>query len=643
MMHTSDNFCESMASRGASSNGAGEPLPEGLRWAVEYLSGYDMGDVRVHYASDKPGGVGARAFAHGTAIHLAAGAEDALPHEVWHVVQQKQGRVRETSQLNGAALNDDPILEREADAMGAVASSLSWSTLWRNVRKSLNRKRIATPVLQRVVTVGADRYTSSKDDFEHFVARVGKLLQTRFGDNRYVYFPPKVMAEILSDFVLDDEQFANDEALLREIAIRNVGYRAESAMRLLMDKNAKVLGRKMVDKDKAIEAAKKQWALDEQAAYSDRHYKDYQAFKLAVDEIEEDALEGYIIWRAASYLTQTTSSPMAQWLAGRTNDEPLAMNCWECVLYSLVKSGLVGKGYISWANVTLNKAPYWKSKDEFSPIPSFLPEIIKIRDYFWSVSNGPLENADRRAQRMGWADDEIVCIPSNVKIPRGRVVILNFGAHVAISTGRAFRIESEKAQEFFGTTMGHGILELDKPEKELRTIKETTIEDLLNMGRTYLKHVLIAPFPAIAKGDSPVRNDEVRTASVPSVKEAIQAFLDQNSGKIATETQKETAQHENNVQKLQSQITALEQNPPIDQAKYNTLVEKIEKLKKSITSAENRVKEKWERAAMSSTGVQNAIGTLKPAKQQGFVKLPMTFAYEAVDPYYGLVTFPDKK
>ena len=40
---------------------------------------------------------------------------------LWHVVQQKQGRVGTTARLNQVGINDDKRLEREADAMGAAA------------------------------------------------------------------------------------------------------------------------------------------------------------------------------------------------------------------------------------------------------------------------------------------------------------------------------------------------------------------------------------------------------------------------------------------------------------------------------------------------------------------------------------------
>ncbi len=97
-------------------------LPDGLKAGVERLSGYSMDDVTVHYNSGKPAQVQAYAYAQGTDIHLGPGQEKHLPHEAWHVVQQKQGRVKPTLQTKGRVnVNDDVGLEREADVMGAKA------------------------------------------------------------------------------------------------------------------------------------------------------------------------------------------------------------------------------------------------------------------------------------------------------------------------------------------------------------------------------------------------------------------------------------------------------------------------------------------------------------------------------------------
>lgn len=97
-------------------------LPAQLKAGIEALSGLSMDDVRVHRNSPQPAQLNALAHAQGTDIHLAPGQDQHLPHEAWHVVQQKQGRVRATMQLkSGVAVNDDPALEREADAMGTLA------------------------------------------------------------------------------------------------------------------------------------------------------------------------------------------------------------------------------------------------------------------------------------------------------------------------------------------------------------------------------------------------------------------------------------------------------------------------------------------------------------------------------------------
>jgi hypothetical protein len=56
-------------------------MPDNLKDSVENLSGIYMGDVRVHYYSDKPAQVGALAYTQGTDIHVAPGQEKHLPHE----------------------------------------------------------------------------------------------------------------------------------------------------------------------------------------------------------------------------------------------------------------------------------------------------------------------------------------------------------------------------------------------------------------------------------------------------------------------------------------------------------------------------------------------------------------------------------
>jgi hypothetical protein len=119
-------------------------LPDNLKQGVESLSGISMDDVKVHYNSDKPAQLNAHAYAQGTDIHIASGQEKHLPHEAWHVVQQKQGRVQPTTMMKAKVfINDDKGLEKEADVMGARALQMKpFSISDYKTEKSVQRKEI---------------------------------------------------------------------------------------------------------------------------------------------------------------------------------------------------------------------------------------------------------------------------------------------------------------------------------------------------------------------------------------------------------------------------------------------------------------------------------------------------------------------
>jgi phage-related protein len=123
-------------------------LPDNLKSGIENLSGHSMDDVKVHYNSSQPAQLNAHAYAQGTNIHIASGQEKHLPHEAWHVVQQKQGRVKPTLQMKGKVnVNDDKGLENEADVMGAKAAQLHSMKDNRLVTQKANG---TNPVVQRM-------------------------------------------------------------------------------------------------------------------------------------------------------------------------------------------------------------------------------------------------------------------------------------------------------------------------------------------------------------------------------------------------------------------------------------------------------------------------------------------------------------
>lgn len=90
-----------------------------------------MDGVRVHYNSPEPAKLHARAFTRGSDIHLGPGQEHALPHEAWHVVQQREGRVRPDGVINGIPVSLDKNMENEAAGHATKRPSGLWDTVVR--------------------------------------------------------------------------------------------------------------------------------------------------------------------------------------------------------------------------------------------------------------------------------------------------------------------------------------------------------------------------------------------------------------------------------------------------------------------------------------------------------------------------------
>ena len=105
--------------------GIGTGMPGSLQAGLETLSSLDLSATRVYSNSSEPAKVNALAYTRGQDIYLAPGQEKHLPHEGWHVVQQLQGRVKPSRQVNGQTINDDASLEHEADVMGARAQQMN--------------------------------------------------------------------------------------------------------------------------------------------------------------------------------------------------------------------------------------------------------------------------------------------------------------------------------------------------------------------------------------------------------------------------------------------------------------------------------------------------------------------------------------
>ncbi len=154
-------------------------LPDRLKEGVEKLSGLSLDDVHVHSNSSQPAQIQALAYAQGTEISVGPGQEQHLAHEAWHVVQQKQGRVKPTMHVQGAAINDDLGLENEANVMGARASQQRESGIQREeIGAQCPSSLIPSPPplrdgpiqrLEITTSDGAKLDTKNRQDFAHAV------------------------------------------------------------------------------------------------------------------------------------------------------------------------------------------------------------------------------------------------------------------------------------------------------------------------------------------------------------------------------------------------------------------------------------------------------------------------------------------
>ena len=106
-------------------------MPDDVKSKMESSFGTDFSGVNIHANSGQATNIGALAYTQGNDVHFAPGqfnpgstkGQELLGHELTHVVQQRQGRVRpDAEQHKSLNINSDTSLEKEADEMGAKAA-----------------------------------------------------------------------------------------------------------------------------------------------------------------------------------------------------------------------------------------------------------------------------------------------------------------------------------------------------------------------------------------------------------------------------------------------------------------------------------------------------------------------------------------
>ncbi|HHG84168.1 MAG TPA: DUF4157 domain-containing protein [Bacteroidetes bacterium] len=115
---------------GGSGGGNTTGMPDQVKAKMESSMQEDFSNVKIKTNSGQAEQAGALAYAQGNEVHFASGqynpssteGQKLLGHELGHIKQQREGRVKATGSVNGMALNDDKALEGEADRMGDKAA-----------------------------------------------------------------------------------------------------------------------------------------------------------------------------------------------------------------------------------------------------------------------------------------------------------------------------------------------------------------------------------------------------------------------------------------------------------------------------------------------------------------------------------------
>lgn len=452
------------------------PLPSNLKLAVEYLSGHELGDVKVHYQSSLPDKCRARAFAYGTDIYLGPGQEDALGHEAWHVVQQKQGRVEPDDESR--AVSTDDALEAEAHIMGAWIQTVA--RLFDRVRirpawAPRMHAGVKKPVVQRWLQVSDKQYEAAKRE-EYDAVR--KRLDEEHAVNART-FPD--LNHMLASLFKCNMSFPRWDLLAAEMKRWRFGHmHCTAAERFFDDNAAKVepwMKQNKFDKDKAESVVHK---------WNSSHTADLRKRMLRTST-EPDFLywNAFTVWKY-SHLKRLKHSSLYKWLLNEAASAQ-RMNCWEFVLYTaglLLFSGTdaadqskILMDYIRIAVCTTNiERRYVDGKGKLGePKPDKAPEFISMMvDKTWYSNHRERNEAGVQAK-----------IPNH--IPRGMIIIFSYGAHVALSTGR--RVPNKVVPGY-----GNEMIELERDEP---TVARTTIQDRVQDGEhsAYMERIDIGWLP----------------------------------------------------------------------------------------------------------------------------------------------------
>jgi hypothetical protein len=423
---------------------------------LESLSGYDLSDVRVHFQSDLPARVGARAFTYGEDIYVESGAEDALAHEAWHVVQQKQGRVSRIMAVNGVAVNDDPALECEAAVVGAAAARLEAplanqdSPLPHLVCRSVTR-----PVTQRLVVI---------QDGDENISTAERLRYLLHYDHQINFNNLPFTREIAADYVGATYTFATWDKLIADLRKRSFGYRHYQAMEMLRTQQQALVNGYLTANNLTLDTLTP--VID---AFNHASTRSLRQLNTTYTPLTFISWSAFVNYAYPPGLLQ--NMPFMRWM--RTGQAPLRMNCWEAVLYAGATGNLYTRDYAFWADETVQvPVRSWSTTEERSNTSRFVDAVIANK--FYHATNQGTNTVGKYS---------VPKVPSY--IPRGAIVAFAMGQHVALCTGRKRTNTQQAAIKKYGA-QGQGILELDGGTP---SIVYSTIEDSIAKGYSFEIHL----------------------------------------------------------------------------------------------------------------------------------------------------------
>lgn len=199
-------------------------IPLQMKKNFESLSGFSFDDVKVHYHSDKPAQLQALAYAQGNNIYLGPGQEKHLSHELGHIVQQKQGRVKNTGFIGGLPLNDNPALEAEADYLSTQTSN--------KITSAIDYTSASQPAIQRM---RINPYLLlSNEIFETAEVPTDMLQEILEYGNEGDYELTHIGKTILEKIISDRQQNADDPNALCPFEIQYQNQKIEEAQQLAL-------------------------------------------------------------------------------------------------------------------------------------------------------------------------------------------------------------------------------------------------------------------------------------------------------------------------------------------------------------------------------------------------------------------------